>query len=103
MTKTAESKWRALIRAQEKSGQGVREFARSKGINATTLYWWRSELRRRRSELVPVEVVEQEPKCERSHGLAPGFELVLGDGLRIRVPHGFDRAELRRLVSALQC
>lgn len=102
MTKTAESKWRALIRAQEKSGQSVREFAASRGIASGTLYWWRSELRRRESKLVPVEVVEHELRPSPTQIDDRGFELVVGD-MRLRIPHGFDAAELRRLISALAC
>ncbi|NQY56847.1 MAG: hypothetical protein HRT86_10270 [Ilumatobacteraceae bacterium] len=102
MTKTSESKWRAVIRAQEKSGQSVREFAESRGIAATTLYWWRSELKRRTADLVPVEVVEHDIEIEHAASTA-GFDLHLPCGLRLRVAHGFDAGELRRLISALRC
>jgi hypothetical protein len=39
MTTTAQAKWRALIAAQERSGQSVREFALARGLAAGTLYW----------------------------------------------------------------
>ncbi|NQY56852.1 MAG: hypothetical protein HRT86_10295 [Ilumatobacteraceae bacterium] len=102
MTKTTESKWRALIRAQEKSGLAVREFAASRGIAASTLYWWRSKLNRSATELVPVEVVAHDFEIEHAATIS-GFDLHLPCGSHLRVPHGFDAGELRRLVSALRC
>jgi hypothetical protein len=97
MTKNAESKWRALIAEQQRSGLSVREFAASRDLAATTLYWWRSELKRPRADLVPVEIVEPEPAD------LPGYELSVGDSMTLRIPPGFDEAELRRLVAALRC
>ena len=103
MTKTTEAKWRRLIAAQRKSGLTVREFAAAQGIPAATLYWWRSKLRRNGSMLVPVEVVEHEPGVARD-GAKPGsFELELDGAVTLRVPPGFDEAELRRLLRAVRC
>jgi len=102
MTKTTESKWRALIRAQEKSGLAVREFAASRGIAAATLYWWRSKLTRSATELVPIEVVARDFEIEHAATTA-SFDLLLPCGSLLRVPHGFDAGELRRLVAALRC
>lgn len=105
MTKTTEARWRRLIAAQSKSGMTVREFAATEGIAASTLYWWRSKLRRNRREspeLVPVEVIEGSP--ERSPGTSSdGFELQIGGTMTLRVPASFDEAELRRLIRALRC
>ena len=96
MKKTSESKWRALIAEQERSGQSIREFAESHGLAASTLYWWRAELKRRNVDLVPVEIVEP------STVTTSAFELSIGDAT-LRIPPGFDAAELRRLIAALQC
>jgi transposase-like protein len=105
MTKTTESKWRALIAEQERSGLTAKEFAERRGITATTLYWWRCRLRRRRhpTELVPVEVVERDIVANPLGARAAVFDLELGDSLILRIPAGFDEAELRRLVRALRC
>ena len=106
MTKTAEAKWRSLIAAQERSGLSVRVFAATHGIAAATLYWWRSRLSRRQSpsELVPVEIVDHdialEPAARRT---SADFEVHLDSGATLRIPTGFDAAELRRLVQALRC
>ena len=101
MTKTTEAKWRALIAAQEKSGLTVREFAELRGITAATLYWWRSRLRRDTADLVPVEVVER-GEVGQDRGDA-AFELRVSDSMTLQIRAGFDEAELRRLLRALQC
>jgi hypothetical protein len=99
MATTAEMKWRALIAAQERSGQSVRGFAAARGFAAGTMYWWRSRLRRRGEDLVRVAVVERAMVNDEA---SAGFELQLGD-LTLRVPTGFDEGELRRLLQALRC
>ena len=102
MTKTTESKWRALIAAQGRSGLSVREFAGLRGLPAATMYWWRSKLRRDRTQLVPVEVVEQRVlDAEARHAAA--FELRMDDAMTLHIPNGFDDGELRRLIRALRC
>ena len=102
MTKTTETKWRALIAAQSKSGLSVREFAGQRGLSAATMYWWRCRLRRDHAQLVPVAVVE--PRVldgEDRHAAA--FELRVDDGMTLHIPAGFDEGELRRLIRALRC
>jgi hypothetical protein len=36
-TKKTEARWRAVVREQEASGQGVKEFAEAHGLSAATL------------------------------------------------------------------
>ena len=98
MTKATETKWRGVIGEQERSGLTVREFALRRGINASTLFWWRCRLRRGRVDqagLVPVTVVDE--------GDAQGGQLELqvrGD-IVLRLPRGFDEADLRRVLAVL--
>ena len=40
------SRWRVLVEAQAASGLPIREFARQRDVNASSLSWWRSRLRR---------------------------------------------------------
>jgi hypothetical protein len=102
MTKTTEARWRRLITAQEKSGLTAREFAATQGMAAATLYWWRSKLRRDGTKLVPVQVVEQRREVEAGSSFN-SFELQVDGTMTLRVPAGFDEAELRRLIRALRC
>jgi len=59
-----------------------------------------------REEIVPVKIVED--RAARMGSTRAGsmewsgqFRVVLADGLRIEVEPGFDAAELRRLIAAL--
>ena len=80
----------------------MRDFAVAQGIASSTLYWWRSKLRRDRAALVPVRVVE--PEARHEGGATPGsFEVLVDGAMTLRVPAGFDEAELRRLIRALRC
>ena len=103
MTKRSESQWRALIAEQEQGCLTVREFAELRGVTPTTLYWWRSELKRRDGRLVAVQVVDRAMLDETADAVRPGFELAIGASMTLRIPSGFDDAELRRVVSALRC
>jgi len=102
MTKTSEDKWRGLIAAQEKSGLGVREFAESRGLAPTTMYWWRCRLRDRPTALVPVAVVDGDARPARGSATREPFELTLGS-MTLRIPPDFDEHDLRRVVRALRC
>lgn len=98
-----EARWRSLIAAQEHSGESVAQFAAQRGLNAATLYWWRSQLRRRdqvEPEFVPIEIVDAKRATDRD--ARAGFELELRGGRRLRVPPGFDADELARLISAIE-
>ncbi|MBL8749810.1 MAG: hypothetical protein JNK78_11665 [Planctomycetes bacterium] len=94
-----------LIAEQERSGMTVREFAGSRGITPTTLYWWRSRLgaRRRPAALVPVEVVDHEVVVARRSPDDSAFEVEIDGSVTLRIRAGFDEAELRRLMRALRC
>lgn len=104
MTKTTESRWQSLIREQERSGLTVGEFAGRRGLAASTVYWWRSRLRRKVAaampSLVPVEVVDA--GTDRS---AARIEVQVGAGIVVRVPPGVHEADLQAVLRALghQC
>ena len=98
-----EARWRSLIAAQERSGESVAQFAEQRGLNAATLYWWRSRLRRRDRvdpQFVPIEIVDSKPASSRDARAA--FELELVGGRRLRVAAGFDADELARLIAAVE-
>lgn len=93
-----------LLREQEASGQSLRSFARERGLSAWTLYGWRQRLGRARPRrrsaahagapgLVAVDVVG-EPARE--------IEVVLADGVRVRVPYSTSLERLVTMVQALR-
>lgn len=103
MSGGAAVRWRELIDAQERSGLGVAEFADQHGLNPATLYWWRSRLQRAErsaARIVPIEIVGRDVRA--AVGTGKHFEIELAGGRRLRIPPGFDAAELARLIRALE-
>ncbi len=99
--------YRRLLLEQEASGKSLRAFARERGLSAWTLYGWRGKLGRTRRRaraakgversggLVAVEVIGR-------GGAAGDFEVVLADGLRVRVPRDVGVARVVELVRELR-
>ena len=79
-------KWRS---AEERSGQGKREFCRAREIAVTTLDAWRRRLRGG-ARLVRVKVSGREA--------GESFPLSLANGRRIESAWGFGAADLARLI-----
>lgn len=101
-----EAYYRGLLSEQEASGRSLRSFARARGLSAWTLYGWRARLGRTRRrgpragvvrvpDLVAVDVVD---------GGAPTreIEVVLSDGVRVRVAHDMSLERLVAMVQALR-
>jgi hypothetical protein len=90
-----------LLRELDASGQSLAAFARERGLETWRLYEARRKAgdggprrkRRRAVELAPVEVRVPSP--------AAPLELALASGHVLRIPAGFDEAELRRLLGVL--
>ena len=111
--------WEQRVRRLAESGLTAREFAAELGVNVHTLNAWKwklgsggdgvgapAESSRSRPESAArfIEVVPS--RSMRSPGDAEAapepFELVLRDGVRVRVPARFDAQALRALVAALE-
>jgi transposase-like protein len=124
-----QSRWQEIVRGQEQSGQSVRAYCRRAGIEESAFYWWRRELTRRgrqRNEaprpargtnhgkparpavqrpsdavaeigFLPVQVAE-----ERGAEGGRSIEIVLDGGRLLRIPPGFDRPSLLRVLDALE-
>lgn len=102
-----EAYYRELLSEQESSGQSLRSFARARGLSAWTLYGWRARLGRTRArrsrsaagsptpELVAVDVVGRESPARE-------IEVVLADGVRVRVAYDVSLERLVAMVQALR-
>jgi hypothetical protein len=97
-----------LVLEFEQSGLGRKEFSALRGLSVHTLDAWRRRvaLSASRDEIVPVEIVED--GAARQSTMRAGaiersgkFRIVLATDLCIEVEPGFDAAELRRLIAAL--
>ena len=105
-----------MVGEYEKSGRTQRVFAREIGIGVSTLqYWLRRKARRRprsaRREICSSgeasrEVSLLEVEVEGLPGVgsvgAERYELEWADGMRLRVPRGFGREELRALLELIK-
>ncbi len=89
--------WAKRMRAWERSGQTRAAFCRSRGLNLNTFDYWRRALRSTSTALVPVVVA---PTVD-TQSVAAVIEVVLPDGLRVRVPPGCE-AQVGAVVSALR-
>ena len=99
-----ETFWRKLVRAQARSGLGVRAFCRERGERESAFYWWRSELARsdaarggdersQASALAPVHVIAD---------TSPAVEIVVAGGRVVRVSGPVDRALLSDVLAVLE-
>ena len=101
--------WAERVAAWKASGLTCKEFARQAGINPRTLSWWKwrlgSESRRgsggiaRAANATATQLTFVEVDAAPLAG-AP-IELVLEDGVVVRVPVGFDADTLREVLTVL--
>lgn len=89
----------AVVAEWERSGLTMNEFCQRRGLNASTLGWWRRRLRGREEGNKAVELVEIRPSgtaAERA------VEIVLANGIRLRVPVGFERRSLEEILAVVR-
>lgn len=90
---------RAVVEAWRRSGQPLSRFARGHGLQPQRLSRWAARLdgNERSVRFHPVRVVRGEGGDRRE-----AIEVVLVDGLRVRVPAGFAAADLERVLAVLE-
>ena len=101
--------WRAaeasiIIAAWRASGQPVAEFCRRYGIDCKRLGRWAAKLKSASSPVRfhPVRVVGRSLDEGGASISAPGIELVLRDGLSVRISDSFTDDTLRRVLSIVE-
>jgi transposase-like protein len=109
--RATEERYRQIVAEWTRGSEPVDAVAARHGIAAGTLRWWRSELKRRDrggarpaagsvAELLPVRVTSP---CPLAAAKAAVFEVALCGGQRVvRIPAGFDPADVRALVEAVE-
>lgn len=104
MGRDAKAAWTKRVERWRASGLTAKEFAAETGLNAGTLTYWKWRLDRSpsggqtRKKAEFVEVVSPVSPAPTPHD---AFEVILGNGVEVRVPVRFDADALRRLVAAL--
>lgn len=85
------SRWKA-------SGTSARVFAREAGIPESRLWYWNRRIGDAEAPtFVPVRIVPEE-----SPEVPTVFELIFGDGRRLRIPPTLTGRPLRQVLSALR-
>lgn len=98
--------WRERIREWELSGKAAGEFARQWGVDVSTVYWWRKQLReqvpavRTNTKMAFVKVPMQTPT--RAAERCETIEIVLRGDRRVRVAENFSERALQAVVRALE-
>ena len=93
---------RELLERWEKSGLSLRAFGLQESVPYTRLMYWRRRLReddapsRERLSFVELEFSGTESAESGSYG---EYELLLPNGVSVRVGSGFDATEVRELVT----
>ena len=90
--------WVKRLRSWERSGQTRAAFCRLRGLNLHMFDYWRRALRSASTALVPVVVAPREAARPVFDAV---IEVVLPDGIRLRVPPGSE-AQVGAVVSALR-
>jgi len=108
--------WVKRIEQLKASGLTAKEFAAQAGVNLNTLQSWKwrltADARRSLASGIPpgtpadfVEVLHPDIAARARVATQEGvesFELLFGNGLRLRVPARFDAASLQRLLATLE-
>ncbi len=94
----AETKWRKIVDAWSSSGLSLRAFATREGVNVNSLWAWKKRLGGTRVDAPSFVAVSLVPREAPSSS----FELVLRDGMVLRIPSPFDEAALQRVVRVLE-
>ena len=113
--------WARLVESWQKSGLTQAEFCRRRGVKAVTFAWWKRKLRgaaerahhrggrstgnRQRPEAKFTEIMWPgrvwggvAPSAASPNAPLGGYEIVLGDGLLIRLPGDFDPEKVSKLI-----
>ncbi len=98
------AEWARLTAEQERSGRSVASFAAARELNAATLRWWKSELRRRGTAVAPrfVELVgpPSESSLRTTFADTTTFAASLPNGVVLRAPMDVDPERFGRLLAA---
>jgi hypothetical protein len=92
------NKWQARVDAWAASGLSGTEYAARAGVNASTLSWWKSWLRRTTAEDVSTSFVEVARPAALEAGV---IELCIG-GVDVRVRGRVESDALVQVLAALE-
>jgi hypothetical protein len=96
---------RGVLEALKRSGLSIEKFARSRGLVAQRLYWWKKKLGIRADKsmgtapaLLPVRVTESRTEARRGEPVT----VLLRSGHILKVGRDFDEIAFARVVELLE-
>jgi hypothetical protein len=115
MARESREVWTKRVARWRESGLSANEFAAELGVNAATLAQWKYRLAAdaraampRETTLAPaalsfveVNAAEAPPVDAERPAAQSTFDVVLRNGITVRVPSQFDAAALRRVVDVM--
>ena len=96
-----EAEARVMVEAWRSGGETLPEFAARYGVDPKRIARWASRLQKPQPEAVgfhPVRLVGVEP----GNGSGSAIEIDLIGGRRVRLAHGFEAEDLRRVLAVLE-
>jgi hypothetical protein len=111
MARESRDTWAKRVERWRASGLTTEEYAAEIGVKANTLKHWSWVLGRDRRSVAPPRraarqrepaFVEVSPPRDVPQTSAEPIEVVVRDGVRVRVPTVFDVDALRRVIAALE-
>jgi hypothetical protein len=101
--KQAWVKWRNLVSEQEKSGQRVAAYCRSREVPESHFYYWKRRLKQTAATPPFVEVQVAKPELRPSHSpLGSAIEVRLSNGRSLLVAPSFDASHLGALLAVVE-
>ena len=105
--------WAKRVKGWTDSDLTAKEFGAETGLNAGTLQYWKSKLKRdtnprkersqrRRRTRARAAFIEIKAQTSERVGPAAPFVLWTADGKKLEIPASFDSAALQRLLAALE-
>jgi transposase-like protein len=83
----------------ERSGLNRSQYAKREGLTLSSLSQW---LRQKSSGMKPGPWIEVEKPERPLEPVIPGYVMVLGPGVELRLPRGFEVGEVEALVKILR-
>lgn len=105
-----ESYWQQAVERQARSGDSIAAFCEAEGVSTASFYAWRSRLRdidskqRHRGDQTPrlVPLTVSRTPLQHITPALPHVEIVLTNGVLLRVPDGMAPHTLRDVLAALE-
>jgi transposase len=103
MAKRTKTQWREHVARWKSSGLSMKDYAATAGLNAGTMRWWS-----RKFELEPLSAVASgqlgfvEVRAPVVVPASERLELVLRNGVVVRVPTVFDAGALRQVIALVE-